>query len=552
MSQPGSGFEHWWAELRRRKVVRVAIAYLVVAWIVIQVAGETFEPLGLPDGSTRFVIVIAALGLPIALVLAWAFDLTPRGIERTPATATVPPVPASGLASGPVATTLLPAAAVAATQASVAVLPFVDMSPERDQDHFCDGIAEEIINSLCCVRGLKVAARTSTFQYKGRATDVREIGRALGVAAVLEGSVRKFGDRLRVTAQLVGASDGYHLWSESFDRRLEDAFAIQDEIAQQVTGALKMSLVDGDGTGGFNRGGTTNRDAYEYYLRGRALLRRHGDLRLDAQRLFERSIALDPDFALAHAGIGAAIAERLTWRQNPEPDAIEAAMRALERAEALRPGLVEATVALGALLSAQNRNAEASAAFEKAIERAPSYPDTYYWYGRHAFSIGDRARAAELFRRNVELEPTNYTAWGLLASSLEMLNDPEGHRQAMLRCVHLIDRQLELYPDDIRAMQFGASSNAALQRRERALELVEKALLVAPDSPGTYYNGACAYAVLGDTERALDLLERWVATGAGGNWIREDPDFRNLRASPRFVALLQVLDRRATVDGRPA
>jgi adenylate cyclase len=553
MAQPTSGFGHWWAELRRRKVVRVALAYGVVAWLVIQVAAETFEPLGLPAWSTRLVIVAAALGLPLAVVLAWLFDLTAHGVRRTPGIATASRAatgasPATGMPSAP-AGSLLPAVAVATPRASVAVLSFVDMSPERDQEHFCDGIAEEIINSLCCVRGLKVAARTSAFQYKGRAGDVREIGRALGVTAVLEGSVRKFGDRLRVTAQLVGASDGYHLWSESFDRRLEDAFAIQAEIAQQVSSALKMSLVADAGGNGIGRGGTANPDAYEYYLRGRALLRRHGDLRLDAVQMFERSVALDPGFALGHAGLGAAIAERLTWRQMQDPAEIDAAMRALDRAEALQPGLVEATVALGSLLSARGRNDDARAAFEKAIERAPSYPDTYYWYGRHAFSVGDRARAAQLFERNVELEPGNYTAWGLLATSREILGDAAGHREAMQRCVQLIDRQLELYPDDIRAMQFGASSNAALGRRERALELCAKALLVAPDSPGTYYNGACAYALLGDHDRALDLLERWIALGAGGNWIYEDPDFRNLRDTPRFVALLQVLERRATGGG---
>jgi adenylate cyclase len=219
-------------------------------------------------------------------------------------------------------------------------------------------------------------------------------------------------------------------------------------------------------------------------------------------------------------------------------------LRALDRADALRPGLVEAMVALGALKSAQGRNDEATAAFDAAIERAPSYPDTYYWYGRHAYSIGDRARAAQLFQRNVELEPTNYTAWGLLASSRETLGDKAGHLEAMLRCVQLIDRQLELYPDDVRAMQFGASSNAALQRRERALELCARALLIEPDAPGTLYNVACAYALLDEHDKALDLVEKWVETGAGGNWIREDPDFRKLKGSPRFSALLERLEQR--------
>ena len=557
MSSEPTGPGRWLAELRRRKVTRVAIAYLLVAWVGVQIAGETFEPLGLPMWSRTLVIVVVAIGFPIALALAWAFDVTPRGIERTPAAASPPPpapeaVQAAGHGMPPaVSASLLPPAAVATTHASVAVLPFVDMSPERDQDHFCDGIAEEIINSLCCVRGLKVAARTSAFQYKGRPTDVREIGRALGVAAVLEGSVRKFGDRLRVTAQLVGAGDGYHLWSESFDRRLEDVFAIQDEIAQQVTSALKMSLVTGDSTG-FGRGGTVSSDAYEYYLRGRALLRRHGELRIDARQMFQRSIAFDPDFALAHAGLGAAIAERLTWLQTHDPAEIDDALRALDRAEALRPGLVEAMVALGSLQSAQGRNDEASATFAAAIERAPSYPDTYYWYGRHAFSTADHVRAAQLFQRNVELEPTNYTAWGLLASSRQMLGDAAGHQEAMLRCVQLIDRRLELFPDDIRAIQFGASSNAALRRRERALELCARALLIEPGAPGTLYNVACAYALLDENDKALDLVEKWVETGAGGNWIREDPDFRKLKGTPRFTALLERLAQRQATGRRPS
>jgi adenylate cyclase len=236
MSAARSGFVRWFGELRRRKVVRVAVAYLLLAWLVIQVADAVFEPLGLPVWALKLVIVLAALGFPVACGLAWAFDMTPTGVERTP------PLALTEVAAATAASEPSRGAAEVPAQPSVAILPFLDLSPGRDQEYFCEGIAEEIINSLCFVRGLRVASRTSSFQFKDRRTDVREIGRNLGVTAVLEGSVRKSGDRVRITAQLINAADGYHHWSESFDRRLDDVFEIQSEIARQLVRALSLTL----------------------------------------------------------------------------------------------------------------------------------------------------------------------------------------------------------------------------------------------------------------------------------------------------------------------
>ena len=527
----------WLGELRRRRVVRVAIAYLVGAWLLIQVAAETFEPFGLPDWALKLVIIVAVLGFPAALMLAWAFDVTPRCVERTapadPAQAT------TGEASPPVGPS---AVSIARELRSVAVLPFVDMSAEHDQDYFCDGVAEEIGNALCYVQGLKIAARTSAFQFKGRVADAREIGRTLGVDTVLEGSVRKAGDRVRVTAQLIGASDGYHLWSKTFDRKLENVFAIQDEIAQQVTRALQKSLTT-HAEPAVDRGGTSSSDAYDYYLRGRALLRRHGARPVSAKLMFQRSVSIDPSFALAHAGVAAAIADDLFWRQAKDPGEIAEALAAVRRAEELQPGLVEVMVARGSLLSAKGHDDAASAAYEEAIQRAPSYPDTYYWYARHAYATGEHAKAARLFERTVELEPTNYTAWGLMGACLGVVGEHERGREAHLRSVELIDRQLEMYPDDVRALHFGAAANAIVGRRERALELIQRAMTLQPNSGSTLYNVACAYARLGDKEKALDLLERWGDTGEGGTWINEDPDFDDLRDEPRFHALLARIER---------
>jgi TolB-like protein len=278
------------------------------------------------------------------------------------------------------------------TGRSVAILPFVDMSPGRDQEYFCDGIAEEIINSLCCIRDLRIASRTSSFQFKGRAADVREIGRALGVGAVLEGSVRKAGERVRITAQLVSSSDGYHLWSESYDRDLGDVFALQAEIAQRMLRALKFSL-DRRETAMLERGGTTNAEAYDLYLRGRSHMR-YGTSNRPAVDLFRRALERDPRFAQAHAEIAAAIAQRGMWRLNVTPAEIEEAMEASRRALELEPLLAEAYVARACLLSMEGKDEAAAQDFEQPPPTRPHY--THY-LARHLFAMGRTDAAVRMY-----------------------------------------------------------------------------------------------------------------------------------------------------------
>ena len=326
MSDVDSKLRSWFSELRRRKVIRVAAVYLVAAWLLIQVADAVFEPMGLPAWSIKLVIVLAALGFPLACATAWAFDVTPRGIERTPDVAPQAAVVAPAASPVAVLPVVAPAPPAAAPGESVAILPFVDMSPAKDQEYFCDGIAEEIINALCCIRDLHVASRTSSFQFKGRAADVREIGKALNVGSVLEGSVRKAGDRVRITAQLVSATDGYHLWSESFDRDISDVFAIQTEIAQRLLKALKLTLSRREAEM-MERGGTANADAYDLYLRGR-LHMRYGTSTLPAAEMFRQAIQRDPQFAQAYAGLANALAMRGIWRLNSTEDETEEAMAA--------------------------------------------------------------------------------------------------------------------------------------------------------------------------------------------------------------------------------
>jgi TolB-like protein/Flp pilus assembly protein TadD len=436
----------------------------------------------------------------------------------------------------------------AAPAASVAILAFADLSPEHDQDYFCEGIAEEIVNALCFVRGLRVAARTSAAQYKGRSVDVREIGRALGVGAVLEGSVRKAGDRVRITAQLVNSADGYHLWSESFDRRLEDVFATQTEIAQKLVAALQVSLTTQE-TELLERGGTRNAQAYDFYLRGQAYLRDGTAVTLPkAVATFRAAIERDPQFAQAHAGIANALALEGIWRLDITPQEIELAFAESARALELEPRMPEAFVARACLMSMQGRAAEADAAFEKAIELNPASFDAHHLYGRHAFATGEFAKAERHFEAAHRLRPDDYQLLCMLSGALEALGRST-YREVARRAMEAIERHLEIEPDDGRAMQLGTVQAAKLGDAARADALKQRALALRPNDFATFYNLACAETVLGRRDEALALLDRGVQSGRGNlGWIEHDPDFASLRGDPRFEAIVSRLRAAMAAD----
>jgi adenylate cyclase len=537
-----SRFQKWLAELQRRKVFRVAVAYVVAGWVLIQVADATFEPLGLPGWSMKLVIALVALGFPLACVLAWAYDLTPQGIERTEAAA--PEVAPAPLVDAPRVGPAPPEPAVvpAPSARSVAILPFSDMSPERDQAYFCDGIAEEIINALCCVRGLQIASRTSSFQFKDRSVDVREIGRTLGVGAVLEGSVRKAGDRVRITAQLVNTADGYHLWSESFDRRLEDVFAIQTEIARELVAALRGSLTSGEKEL-LERGGTRNPEAYDVYLRGQHLLRDGTDLTLpQAAELFREAIERDGEFAQAYAGLANALAIKGLWRLDMTPEEFEQAFAASRRALELEPRMPEAYVAQACLLSMQNQVEPANEAFEEALKLNPSSFHANYMYGRHSFAAGEFEKARRLYEQAARLSPEQYLPYCMLEGALEKLGRLDESLEAGRRAMLAIERHLQREPGDGRALHLGAVTAAKLGDATRARALSERALAARPDEFATAYNLACAFTILGDRERALELLDRATQRGRGNlAWIEQDPDLDSLRGDPQFEAIVDRL-----------
>ncbi len=444
-----------------------------------------------------------------------------------------------------------PPPAAAETPDSVAILPFVDMSPGRDQEYFCDGIAEEIINSLCCVRDLRIASRTSSFQFKGRAADVREIGRVLGVGAVLEGSVRKAGERVRITAQLVSAVDGYHLWSESYDRDLCDVFAIQTEIAQKLVGALRVSLSRQEREL-IQRRGTSNAEAYDLYLRGQAHLRDGTDTEMNpAIEFFREAIRRDERFAQAHAGIAQAQAVKGLWRVGMTQADLEEALAASRRALELEPHMPEAYIARAQMLSLQGRTNEAYQDFEEAIRLNPASFEAHYHFARTCFQGGDFERAVSLYETATRLRPDDFQALCLLEGALLKIGRAEQHAEVARRAMQAIDRQLAIDPRDGRALQLGATSAARLGLRDKTRDLAGRALKARPDAFATYYNVACAYSILGDIDDALEMLDHAVQHGRGNlEWIEHDPDFDNLRSDSRFDVILDRI--RASGGGLPA
>jgi adenylate cyclase len=532
--------KHQYAELRRRRVFRTAAAYLVVAWVVLQIADVTFQPLGLPMWSQRALIIAVAVGFIPVCVLAWIFDITTRGLVRTEP---VPEVSSTTPQTAAVAAlAAVTPSAVVSPIASIAILPFTDLSQARDQDWFCDGLAEEIIDSLCCVRGLRVASRTASFRFRDGSVDPREIGRQLAVDTILEGSVRKADDRLKVTAQLIDASDGYHLWSESYERRLEDVFAIQTEIARNVAQALKFSLT-GPALGRSIRYAPSNIEAYEYYLRGRQMGGQYTDAAWKhAPKMFRRAIELDPNYAQAWAGLADSLAQQLLWRFVPPdlvlPEASAAASKALD----LAPDLAEAHVAQGHIRSLAGDRDGATRSFERAIALNPELHEAYYYFARDLQAQGDYLRAAAMFEQAYRTRPDEYVVLALAVGALEAAGDRAGADAMARRAITGLLHQCEIDPENARLHYMTAGVLQRLGRSEEGGAFAEKALRMRPDDFATLYNVACYYSLASDHERALDLLERAIRLGGGYyDWIVHDSDLAAIRELPRFRKLVTEL-----------
>ena len=422
------------------------------------------------------------------------------------------------------------------SEKSIAVLPFVNMSNDPEQEYFCDGISEEIINALAQLNNLRVIARTSGFSFKGKNLDVREIGKTLDVTTLLEGSVRKAGNHLRITTKLVKVSDGSHVWSNQYDRVLEDVFSIQENIAENVATALQGVLTHKEKEA--IRRPETIVEAYEYFLKGRQLF--HQLALNEAKKLFEKAIELDPGYAPAYAGLADAHAWLYEWEGSNDSD-LEAAERNSQKALSLAPNLSESHSSRGFVLSLGKRYDKAEQEFKEAIRLNVNSYDAYYHYGRSSFARGQIQESAELFRKASDVRREDFQSKLLLSQSLRMLGDPQADEVA-LEGISRAEKQLQLNPTDRRALSLSAGYLYDVKEREKAFQLMNRALDLYPEEAVVLLNAACLYAKDGNKEKALGFLEIAIGKGFGKkDWIEHDPDYDSLRNEPRFQALLKKL-----------
>jgi TolB-like protein/Tfp pilus assembly protein PilF len=514
------------AELKRRKVLRVAGAYLVVGWLLIQVTATVLPQFDVPAWAPRMVTLLVTLGFPIALVMAWALDVTPEGVRVDASSAGSKPLIAVAVAlvvlalgwyfRGHAAHTAQTTAAVAAApaapiaitapQKSIAVLAFTDLSPEHNQEYFSDGMAEEILNALAQVKDMKVAGRTSSFFYKGRNEDLRTIGKALDVANVLEGSVRKQGDKVRITAQLIRSEDGFHLWSESYDGDLKDVFALQEKIARAITDQLQVVL-EGEQKTRLVAKATDNPEAYSLYLQATSIFDRRDSPRYpDAIADLEQAIKLDPKYARAHSRLAALYVVQSSYNDVAVTETHEQVMEHARAALALDPTLAEPHAAMGAswgLLA--NGHLKEREEFEQALRLDPDDVTSNFWFGLSSIATGYRERGVALLDHALAVDPMmpNVVRW---RGKMYRFSGDLGHAEQFLQRAR--STGLAIADRDLAEVAFdrGDAATAVRLWPDGARNLLRK---LPPGDPEILAAG-----MFGDTTakmRALAVLDAYLA-----------------------------------------
>ena len=515
--QPSS----FWEQLKKRKVIRVGVAYLIVGFVLIQIGEVTFKYLMLPDWSLSMLIVLIMLGFPIALILAWAYEVTPHGIIRDSA----------GLIENMTRFDALQEGAP-----SIAVLPFNDMSEKGDQGYFCEGIAEEILNSLCKVANLRVASRMAAFQFGNKEASFTEIGEKLNVKTVLEGSVRKSGDQLRITAQLVNTSNGYHLWSQQFDRDLKDIFKIQEEIANAIASALRVTLQRKPGPDQQQ----VDPRAYDFFLRGLSYIARHTTQdNVYARQMFKQSIDIEPEFGRAWAGLAYTYGFEYMYFSATDVNLAEA-RRTSAKALELAPDLADSYVSAGIAHCMSQDYKEAGVEFEKAIQLDPKSYEAWYFFGRAKVHEGDLERAIGLFDRASQVRPEDHQSILLQAQLYISLGKEDKALEVTKRGIERVRAVLELNPDDNRALNMGAFALLRLGESEEASRWMTTSMNNAPMDSIIQYNAACFFSLAGEIDKALDCLENCLVKvgNISREWLEHDSDMDNIRTHPRYAGII--------------
>ena len=591
-----AGFSDFVGELKRRRVIRALVGWGVVSFAVLQVIEPVLHAYHLPDWPLTLAVTALGAGFPVVAVLAWMFDVRTSGIVRTQA-ATGPATGGNGLSGARFPALLVALGLLAAAPGlvyyfawpgvvrnavvpapvpvkvapqgppSVAVLPFADLSAQKDQEYLADGIAEEILNALAHVDGLRVPGRTSSFWFKGKGAKLSEIGRELQVRTVLEGSVRKDGNRVRVTAQLLDVGNGYHLWSETFDRELTDIFRIQDEIARAVSSALEVKLLAGDE--GKRRGRPARIEAYEQYLLGRQLLNTGTTASIQGARdAFARAVALDEKYAPAHAGLARAYGQVAGFLAETPGDVTRAAeleLASAERAIALDPELPDGYVARAShrLSYAWDWKGALSDA-ERARSLGSEDTDGYIGRANALTAVGRNSEGLAAARRATEVDPLSAGAWTILARLLELGGDYAGAEVAARRglqvspdnpltsCVLALalwgqgrfEAALPLFDGSsfefCRLQGLAMTHHSMGNARESQAALDE---LVSRHAMSAAYQIAEVHGFRGDPVAALTWLERArVQHDEGLEFVRGDPAFASIRGDPRWRAFMEKMN----------
>ena len=521
--------KNFFQELKRRKVYGSAIAYVISAWVLLQAADILLPTFNAPQWALQGFTIALLIGFPIVLIVSWVFNFSLKGLVRDNG-------PDVNFSKSEKDLSLSSNIHKIDNGTSIAILPFLNISGDPENEYFSDGLTEELTNVLTQGSDLRVASRTSCFAFKNKDADITSVGKKLGVGHVLEGSVRKVANKVRITAKLVEVGTDSHLWSETYDRELDDIFAIQTDIAEKISMALKISLnpkLLDDAT-------TTDARAYDYYLQAKRQIQLFAPEK--AIESLNKAVKIDPLFIRAWTSLAQSHAFMVIYHYGGEKEqqaADEASRKALE----LAPQRGDVQAARGIALTAAGKFEEAALAFDQAIKLDPHSYTAYYNYARACIHEGLLEKATELFEKAAEAEPESFESLLIVDGVYDQLGQNANANKARQEGLRRAERYLQDFPNNQRAYYLSAGAMAKLGKVERAKEWASRALEIDPNDMKTRYNLGCFYAQIGELDIAMEMLESIPLEGQGSrSWAQNDPDLKPLKNLPRFKRYLESLD----------